>query len=348
MTESSTPTPPVSNPPKRRPVSPPPAYGAGRGILVFIFRLLLLGVSGILAVLLGIAIANLRPGNIQSPPFAEKLLQGSQTLWRGINRLPQSWQTPASPQTPGSTVAGTGATGTDPAGTDPAGADPADSPTLPAPPEASPTPTVELSETDRQQVETELTAIQTELQQLNSRAGILESRVGATNSGNPLEERLQTIERQLDPDAVPPPAPSPSPAPAENQSWLAPTATTLSSSGEILVVTLPSDALFDANQPTELSSTAPAILDTLIADLQRFPGATVRVVGHTDRQGPSAADRARSFEQANAVAQYFSGQLGENARWLVVGLGSTRPVAENTSDINRQRNRRVEIFIDPT
>jgi OmpA-OmpF porin, OOP family len=342
MTESST-TPPVSNEPRRRPVSPPPAYGAGRGILVFIFRLLLLGVSGTLAVLLGIAIANLRPGNIQSPPFAEKLLQGSQTLWRGINRLPQSWQTPTTPPT-----AGVPATGTAPAGTPPSDAGGSDSPTLPAPPEASPAPPApELSEADRQQVQTELAAIQTELQQLSSRAGSLESRVGATNTRNPLEERLQTIERQLDPDAAPPPDPSPAPAPTERQSWLAPTATTLSSSGEILVVTLPSDALFDASQSTELASTAPPILDTLLADLQRFPGATVRVVGHTDSQGSSADDRARSFEQANAVAQYFSDQLDQNTRWLVVGSGSTRPIAEPTTDLNRQRNRRIEIFIDP-
>jgi peptidoglycan-associated lipoprotein len=195
-------------------------------------------------------------------------------------------------------------------------------------------------------VQTELAQIQTELQQLSSRAGILESRVGATSAGDPLEERLQTIERRLDPDAAPPPSPSPTDT-VESQSWIAPTATTLSSRGEVLVVTLPSDALFDAGDSSTLSRNAPAILDTLIADLQRFPGASIRVVGHTDSQGASTDDRARSFEQANAVAQYFSGRLDENTRWLAVGAGSTRPVAENTSDINRQRNRRIEIFINP-
>jgi OOP family OmpA-OmpF porin len=331
MTESS--TPPVAETLKRRRPArqQPPSHGFGRGLLVFIFRLLMLGVSGSLAGLLGIAIANLAPGNIQEPPFAEKLLQGSQALWQSVTRLPQSWQSPRS--SPAAPIAPQ--------------PDAAPQTTLPAPPEAEPSPQAaapELTEADREQVQTELTQIQTELQQLNSRAAELETRVGTAGAGSPLEERLQSIERQLDPDAAPPPSPSPSPV--ENQSLIAPTTTTLSNRGEVLTITLPSDALFDTDQ-TSLRSETSAILNTITTDLQRYPGATIRVVGHTDSQGSSANDRDRSFEQASAVAQTLSQSLDDSYRWIVVGAGSNSPLAENTTPINRQRNRRIEIVIDP-
>lgn len=334
MTESS--TPPVTETPKRRKPArqQPPSHGFGRGLLVFIFRLLMLGVSGSLAALLGIAIANLSPGNVQEPPFAEKLLQGSQALWQSVTRLPQSWQPPASRRSSTSPV------------TPQPDAD--SQTTLPAPPEAEPSPQAdppELTEADRQQVQTELTQIQTELQQLNNRAAELETRVGTAGAGSPLEERLQTIERQLDPDAAP--LPSPSPSPVENQSLIAPATTTLSSSGEVLTITLPSDALFGTDQVSLRPETS-AILNTITTDLQRYPGATIRVVGHTDSQGSSADDRSRSFEQASAVAQYLSQALDDSYQWIVVGSGSNNPLAENTTPINRQRNRRIEIVIDPS
>lgn len=338
MTESSTPPAEVSR--RRKPASPPPSYGAGRGLLVFIFRLLMLGVSGTLAGLLGIAIANLYPGNIQEPPLAEKVLQGSRSLWQGITRLPQSWQTPNAPS---------GTAQNSPDNDSPDNNSPDNNletqpeTTLPAPPttDSALQTGLPLSDTDRQQVQTELSQIQTELQQLNSRAAELETRVGATNAGS-LEERLQGIERQLDPNAAPP---SPAPASTENPSFIAP-ATTRSSSGELLTITLPSDALFSTDQTTLRPETT-EIFNTIATDLQRYPGATIRVIGHTDSQGGSANDRARSFEQASAVAQALSQSLDDSYRWIVAGSGNNRPLVENTTPINRQRNRRIEIVIDP-
>jgi peptidoglycan-associated lipoprotein len=288
----------------------------------------MLGVSATLAGLLGIAIANLYPGNVQEPPLAEKVLQGSRSLWQGIVRLPQSWQTPNAPS--GTAPASPGNnTPNNNSETQP-------ETTLPTPQTGSP-----LSDTDRQQVQTELTQIQTELQQLNSRAAELEARVGTSNSGS-LEERLQGIERQLDPNAAPP---SPATASTENQSFIAPT-TTRSTGGELLTITLPSDALFNSDQTTLRSETT-EIFNTIAADLQRYPGATIRVIGHTDSQGGSANDRARSFEQASAVAQALSQSLDDSYRWIVAGSGSNQPLVENTTPINRQRNRRIEIVIDP-
>lgn len=116
--------------------------------------------------------------------------------------------------------------------------------------------------------------------------------------------------------------------------------------GKALIVTLPSDTLFDATQ-TNLRPESLPILDSLVSDLQRYPGATVRVSGHIDEQGAIEADRARSFEQAKAVKQYLTSKLGENYQWVAIGYGHSRPLAASSSQGDRQRNRRIEIAIDP-
>lgn len=324
MTKSS--TPPASDLPQQSPKRP--SSGRGRTFLVFLFRLLLLGVSGSLAGLVGIVIAEFFiPGQIQEPPLVEKVLQGSRTLWKGVSQFPQSWESP-SPEV------------VDPVSTAPS---PTESPSvpdaLPSPP-APPPPA--LTDAQRQQVQVQLNQLQTTLQQLDNQAQTLATEIGVADPDASLEEQLQTIEQRLNPDA-PPPSPvatQPSPEP----SWIAPATSTLLE-GELLKVTLPSDALF--NEDNSLRSTTTSILNTIVEDLRRYPGATIRVTGHTDSQGDSTQDRRRSFEQAEAIVQYLNDQLGEAYRWVAVGYGNSQPVTDNTSTINRQRNRRIEIVIDP-
>lgn len=308
MTQSSTSQ--ASELPKQRPAKRP-SPGRGRSFLTFIFRLLLLGVSGSLAALLGIVLAQFYPGQIQEPPLVEKFMQSSQALWRSVTRLPATWNNP----TPASPVASS------PSGTGVASPSPSVSPQLPAPP-------APLSEADRQRVQTELTQLQTELQQTTDRS------VAAAA----IQERLQALQQQLNPNAT-------SAATESDQGLIAPSTSTIAN-GELLKVTLPSDALFNTDQVTLRPATT-AILDSIVTDLQRYPGATIRVAGHTDSQGAADADRDRSFQQANAVLQYLSEKLDDSYRWVAVGYGSNEPLEENTSTINRQRNRRIEIAIDP-
>jgi len=309
MTQSSTSQ--ASDLPKQRPVKRP-SPGRGRSFLTFIFRLLLLGVSGSLAALLGIVVAQFYPGQIQEPPLVEKFMQGSQSLWRSVTRLPATWNNPASPSPVTSSSPSTETTSPSPS----------DSPQLPAPP-------APLSEADRQRIQTELTQLQTELQQTTDRSA----------AATVIQQRLQALQQQLNPG-------SGNTATEPDQNFIAPSTSTIAN-GELLKVTLPSDALFDSDQVT-LRPTTTAILDSIVTDLQRYPGATIRVAGHTDSQGAAAADRDRSFQQANAVLQYLSGKLDDSYRWVAVGYGSTEPLEENTSTINRQRNRRIEIVIDPS
>jgi OmpA-OmpF porin, OOP family len=181
------------------------------------------------------------------------------------------------------------------------------SPIAPSPINQLPPPSAPLSKADRAKLQAELAQLQAQLKGLGDRAASIETQLGSSTPATPGN-----------------------------------TATP----GKALMVTLPSDTLFDATQ-TSLRPQSFPILDSLISDLQRYPGAIVRVSGHVDEQGAVEADRAHSFEQAKAIKQYLSGKLGENYQWVAIGYGHGRPLTANTSPGDRQRNRRVEIAIDP-
>jgi OmpA-OmpF porin, OOP family len=314
-----------------------PEPNAGNFLLVSIFRLLLLGVSSSLAVLVGMAIAQFYPDNAQEPPIVEKALRQSQN-W--VNQQKQRFF-----PTPKASIA-------------PSPIAPVVSPSIaPSPidqlPQPSPSP---LSKADRDKLQAELAQLQVQLKRLGDRASTLETQLGSSETAASLEQRLQSIQRQLEPATT-----SPTSKPFNSQPitaappvtpTVAPTIT--ATQGKALMVTLPSDALFDSTQ-TSLRPESLAILDSLIRDLQRYPGATVRVSAHVDEQGAVEADRSRSFEQAKAVKQYLTSKLGKDYQWVAIGYGQSRPLAGNTSpgdplrvsQGDRQRNRRIEITIDP-
>jgi OmpA-OmpF porin, OOP family len=113
-----------------------------------------------------------------------------------------------------------------------------------------------------------------------------------------------------------------------------------------LAVTLPSDVFFKDSQ-SALRPEAHLILNDIIRDLRKHPGATIRVAVHTDNIGELKYNQELSFRQAQAMKQYLASNLGNGYYWLVIGYGAAKPVVENTTDPNRQRNRRIEIAVDP-
>jgi outer membrane protein OmpA-like peptidoglycan-associated protein len=290
--------------------------GRGRTLLVLIFRLLLLGVGGVTAGLAGVAVAQFypaRPTAVTDPPLLEQLLQRSDAVIDRLRRLRPRSTTPL--------------------------AEP-----MAAPPPMTATPAApQLAAADRQQLQTELTALQADLAELNDRTASLEARMGAPRSPANLETRLQTLEQQLDPAT----ATSPSASTPSATATVAPLAASpIATASSSLMVTLPSDALFTAD-PTRLRPESQQLLSAVVTELQRYPGATILVAAHIDRQDQATTARSRSFAQAQAAAQQLSSLIGDQYHWIIVGYGQTRPVAPNDSPANRQRNRRLEIGIDP-
>lgn len=113
---------------------------------------------------------------------------------------------------------------------------------------------------------------------------------------------------------------------------------------EQLKVTLPSDILF-VEQSSTLSNNSGNILSSIVTDLLPYRGDTIIVAAHADAPQQQQNNQL-SFQQAKAVEYYLLNALGDNYRWLVVGYGSSRPLANNDTETHRQLNRRVEIAVD--
>lgn len=290
----------------------------GKGLLVLslIFRLLLLGVGSGFAWVLGMAIAQIYPSGATEMPLAERLLRLTQNLTTSPKLAPAK-QIPALPT-----------------------------------PTATPSPQSKVTPAQREKLQSDLRQLQGELNALIGRTAALESQLGSSRPTESLEKRLQLMSGQL---AGPETAASPVPAlPAIGSSPslspetvnAQPEADNRVLAGDGLMVTLPSDVLFDTGSISLRAGTS-AILDNLVAELGNHEGATVRVAGHTDDAGEVADNRNVSLARAQAVVQYLSGVLGQKYHWVAIGYGESRPSVDNSSDTNRQRNRRIEVAISP-
>lgn len=82
-------------------------------------------------------------------------------------------------------------------------------------------------------------------------------------------------------------------------------------------------------------------LDKLAATL-RVSQMVIEIGGHTDNQGDEKKNIQLSEERAKAVVDYLvSRQINKN-RLFYKGFGSSKPIAPNSTNEGRQKNRRVE------
>jgi outer membrane protein OmpA-like peptidoglycan-associated protein len=199
----------------------------------------------------------------------------------------------------------------------------------------------ELTPVQRQQIAAQLNQMQAQVKALTDSVATVETQLGSSRADEPLEERLQALELQLEGVAAPSRRASSVGSSSTEQ------AVALSAfffQPEKIKVTLPSDALFEQDN-IMLRPEAGLILDKIIADLRDYPSSTILIAAHTDTTDTDE-NRELSFRRAKAVEQYLARALGDRYRWLVIGYGPTRPVAANDTNANQQRNRRIEIAVD--
>jgi outer membrane protein OmpA-like peptidoglycan-associated protein len=90
-----------------------------------------------------------------------------------------------------------------------------------------------------------------------------------------------------------------------------------------------------------------AILDRLIAYLQRKEDQRIEVGGHTDNVGKKEANQKLSQDRANAVRDYLVSKGIDPARITTKGYGDTKPLETNKTEAGRAENRRIEVtFLD--
>ncbi|WP_448520147.1 OmpA family protein [Rhodoflexus sp.] len=85
-------------------------------------------------------------------------------------------------------------------------------------------------------------------------------------------------------------------------------------------------------------------LDRLAAQLQDS-SLKLYIEGHTDDKGDDTFNLNLSRRRAEAVRKYLLAK-GCKAQLIAAGFGETRPIAPNTSDEGRQKNRRVEFRVE--
>lgn len=74
-------------------------------------------------------------------------------------------------------------------------------------------------------------------------------------------------------------------------------------------------------------------------------GLKLGIYGHTDNAGSDAVNIPLSEERANSVRAYLLKKGLKENRIEAKGFGSTKPVAENTTEAGKSKNRRVEIVL---
>nr|WP_245840005.1 flagellar motor protein MotS [Sutcliffiella horikoshii] len=118
-----------------------------------------------------------------------------------------------------------------------------------------------------------------------------------------------------------------------------------------IVLVLEEKVLYETAEARILPIAHP-FLDKVGTLLTKIPN-LVKVEGHTDNRPISTEKFPSNWElsaaRASSVIRYLveSHEL-DPERFSAVGYGDTRPIVDNTSDTNYQKNRRVEIVIsDP-
>jgi outer membrane protein OmpA-like peptidoglycan-associated protein len=135
------------------------------------------------------------------------------------------------------------------------------------------------------------------------------------------------------PKVVAPVLPPPPPAP--------PAAATVAESE----ITLSEQVQFETGTAV-LRAESDAILGAVARALLEHPEIeSVEIHGHTDDTGTPELNQQLSQERARAVQAFLVSRGVSPGRLRALGFGQSRPIAENTSEAGRAKNRRVEFRI---
>ncbi len=112
--------------------------------------------------------------------------------------------------------------------------------------------------------------------------------------------------------------------------------------GNNIVLIMPGNITFDTNKSNIKSNFKP-VLDSVAKVIKEFDKTKVQITGYTDNTGTAAYNNQLSAERANSVATYLRLRGVAPSRIFASGLGSSNPIASNTTAYGREQNRRVEI-----
>jgi outer membrane protein OmpA-like peptidoglycan-associated protein len=196
-------------------------------------------------------------------------------------------------------------------------------------------------------------SLERQLARAESQLAVLEDEVAIrqTQLANYEQERA-TVEAQL--PALAAPRPPLSPATQQQLESLSRRYPSLKFDPASGISKLDTDVLFDSGQ-SELKPGAQEMLKGLVRALKAPEGQPLKVLvaGHTDDRGVARRNSGDgptnnfhiSAARALAVADYLRAAGLPDQRLALAAYGGHQPVAPNATPQDRQKNRRVEIFV---
>ena len=103
--------------------------------------------------------------------------------------------------------------------------------------------------------------------------------------------------------------------------------------------------IFFESGKSALQNESKSELDKLIALLSDNSNLKIEIDGHTDNVGQIKDNLLLSTKRAKAVVEYLLSKSINSQRLTYKGFGSTKPVADNSSETGRTLNRRTELYI---
>jgi outer membrane protein OmpA-like peptidoglycan-associated protein len=117
--------------------------------------------------------------------------------------------------------------------------------------------------------------------------------------------------------------------------------------GDELVLTMPSGITF-AYDRYDVQPQFQPVLNEVAQTLAAYPSTMIDVYGHTDSTGSDAYNQTLSERRAQSVSAYLSARGVQPVRIAARGYGESQLLVNpETSEADRQANRRVEIRIVP-
>lgn len=100
---------------------------------------------------------------------------------------------------------------------------------------------------------------------------------------------------------------------------------------------------------SELDENTKYIIDHEFLDIAKsFANSRIRIEGNTDNVGAAGMNKALSQRRAQAVADYLIREHRfDSNRFVIVGNGSDKPVADNTTEEGKAKNRRTDFELLP-
>ena len=111
-----------------------------------------------------------------------------------------------------------------------------------------------------------------------------------------------------------------------------------------LKLSIPNDISF-ATGKHDIQPRLMPILDQFAQGLNQQPSMEVRIIGHTDNTGTDAINNPLSVNRAQSARDYLVSRGVATSRISIDGRGSREPIADNSTEAGRARNRRIDIFL---